>query len=88
MVPASQRLSACQHFSVSAFGLVLSAFDLLITEPKRPKLWADPFWLEAIHHSSFNLLHSPDEDGFGLAATGFRRSLIAKSLWYRDIRVN
>jgi hypothetical protein len=28
------------------------------------------------------------QGSFGVAATGFRRSLMAKSLWYRDIRLN
>jgi hypothetical protein len=31
-------ISAFQHFSVSAFDLLISAFLLLITEPKRPNL--------------------------------------------------
>jgi hypothetical protein len=30
-------------FSFSAFDLLVSAFALLLTEPKRPKLWVDPF---------------------------------------------
>src|ERR1039458_2131986 len=34
-------ISAFQLFSVSALDLLISAFHLLITEPKRPNLWVD-----------------------------------------------
>jgi hypothetical protein len=37
MLISAWPISACQLFSVSAFAL-------LITAPKRPKLWVDPFY--------------------------------------------
>src|ERR1022692_4423867 len=37
---------------------------------------------------AYRLATSWPQGGFGVAATRFRRSLMAWSLWYRDIRLN